>query len=277
MMQEIGEEMYRLTGALRISGSNKPTILDMCMAPGGFLVTALDKNPGACALALSLPISQGGHKVLLPESPDLTVDFLDITMLAADMGVTDIPADHPDADNILPQRFDPCQLFDLVLCDGQVLRTHVRAAYREMREARRLTVTQLAIGLEHVRNGGTMIVLLHKLEAKDNVSLLYTFSKFSSIKLFKPKRHHAKRSSFYMIATDIQSQHFEALMAVEEWKRQWRVATLGTDEEYVKVFGTARLDVEKLLEGFGDELVRLGREVWSTQATALRKAPFMKK
>jgi len=55
-----------------------------------------------------------------------------------------------------------------------------------MREARRLAVTQLAIGLEHVKIGGTMVVLLHKVEATDTVSLLYRFSKFSSVKLFKP-------------------------------------------------------------------------------------------
>src|SRR2546423_6558730 len=75
----------------------------------------------------------------------------------------------PDARSLLPQQFDPGQLFDLVLCDGQVLRTHVRAPYREMREARRLAVTQLAIGLEHLRIGGTMVVLLHKVEATDTV------------------------------------------------------------------------------------------------------------
>jgi 23S rRNA U2552 (ribose-2'-O)-methylase RlmE/FtsJ len=136
------------------------------------------------------------------------------------MCVTDIPVEHPDANNMLPQRFDPCQLFDLILCDGQVLRTHIRAAYREMKEACRLTVTQLAIGLEHVKSGGSMIVLLHKVEAMNTVSLLYTFSRFSSVKLFKPKKHHAKRSSFYMIATNIQSQHCEAVLAVANWKRQ---------------------------------------------------------
>jgi hypothetical protein len=135
----------------------------------------------------------------------VALEFLDITMLAADMGAVVIPADHPDANNMLPRRFDPFQLFNLVLCDGQVLRTHTRAAYREKREARRLTTTQLAISLEHVKFGGSMIVLLHKVEAVDTVSLLYMFSKFSSAKLFKPTKHHAKRSSFYMITTDIQS------------------------------------------------------------------------
>jgi len=77
-----------------------------------------------------------------------------------------------------------------------------------------------------------MVVLLHKVEAPNTVALLHTFNKFSSIKLFKPAIHHAKRSSFYMVATDYRSQHCEALLAVERWRRQWKAATFGTDGEY---------------------------------------------
>jgi hypothetical protein len=244
------------------------------MAPGGFLSMTLNLNPGAVAVGFSLPVSDGGHKALLPGESNVTLKYLDITMLAADMGVTDIPTEHPEAKNLLSQQLDPEQLFNLVLCDGQVLRNHVRAAHREMREARRLAVTQLAIGLKHVKVGGTMIVLLHKVEATHTVFLLYKFSKFSSVKLFKPARHHAKRSSFYMIATNIQSQHYEAIRAVEVWKRQWKVATFGTDAEYGEV---ACLNAEEVLEEFGTELVRLGRDVWGIQAKALGKAPFIKK
>ena len=146
-MKEIGQEMHRSTRALAISKVDSPNILDMCMAPGGFLATALNINPGARALGFSLPVSEGGHKVLLPRDTNVMLKFLDITMLAADMGVIDIPAEHPEAKNLLSQQLDPGELFGLVLCDGQVLRTHVRAAYRDMREARRLAVTQLVIGL----------------------------------------------------------------------------------------------------------------------------------
>lgn len=87
-------------------------------------------------------------------------------MLAADMGVTDIPEKHPDARKFLPCQMRETQLFDLVLCDGHVLRTHAptRASYRETREPARLKTTQLALGLEHIKPGGTMIVLFHKVE-----------------------------------------------------------------------------------------------------------------
>ncbi|KAF1815408.1 hypothetical protein P152DRAFT_511563 [Eremomyces bilateralis CBS 781.70] len=278
MMKTIGQEMHQSTRALAIPKmvANSPTILDMCMAPGGFLDTTLKMNPGAHALGFSLPVSKGGHRTLLRRDPNVTLRFLDVTMLAEDMGLTDVPAEHPDTKNLLLQQFEPGQRFDLVLCDGKVLRTHVRAAYRELREARRLTVTQLALGLEHVKVGGTMVVLLHKVEHWNTVSLLYKFSKFSSLKLFKPAPQHAKRSSFYMIATNVQSQHGEAVRAVERWKREWKVATFGTDEEY-EALRAPGLGAEEVLGGFGSELVRLGREVWGIQARALEKAPFIKK
>ena len=89
--------------------------------------------------------------------------------------------------------------------------------------------------------------------------------------------HHAKRSSFYMIATNIQSRHYEAVLAVERWKRQWKVATFGTDVEYEEELRAACLNAEEVLGEFGIELVRLGREVWEIQARALEKAPFIKK
>jgi hypothetical protein len=122
-----------------------------------------------------------------------------------------------------------------------------------------------------------MVVLLYKVEAWDTVSLLYRFNKFSSVKLFKPIKHHAKRSSFYMIATNIQSQHREAVSAVAGWKREWKAATFGTDEEFKKARRAECLDAEEVLGEFRSELVRLASEVWGIQARALEKAPFIKK
>ncbi|KAF1980739.1 hypothetical protein K402DRAFT_387626 [Aulographum hederae CBS 113979] len=279
MMKEIAQEMQRATGALAISdtSADAPAILDLCMAPGGFLATALKLNPTAQALAFSLPPSEGGHNVFLPNASNVTLKFLDVTLLAADMCVTVSPDQHPEAKDLLPRQIDSGQLFDLVLCDGQVLRTQTRVADREYRQARRLTVTQLAIGLERVRTGGTMVVLLHKVEAPDTVFLLYTFSKFCSVRLFKPRRHHAKRSSFYMIASDVRNRDGEAVRAMERWKRMWEVATFGTDEEYENVLHEDCFNAEEVLGKFGSELLELGREVWETQAKALEKAPFIKR
>ena len=278
-MKTIGDELHKFTNAFAIPKlkTGQPTILDMCMAPGGFLATALSKNPGASALAFSLPISSGGHKALLPRHPNVKKYFLDITMLAADLDVGDIPNGHPDANNFLPRYFSKDQLFDLALCDGQVLRTHDRASYREKREARRLAVTQLALSLEHLRPGGTVIVLLHKVEAPGTVNLLWMFHKFSSVRVFKPKKGHAKRSSFYMIATSVQSQHPAAIQAVADWKMIWKLATFASDADYHKAIGMSDGDIAELLEGFGSEIVNLGESVWSCQADALENASFIQK
>jgi hypothetical protein len=76
------------------------------------------------------------------------VDFLDVNMLAPDMGVESVPPEHPEALDFLPRQLQSQKVFDLVICDGQVLRTHERAAHRETREATRLTLEQLARSLE---------------------------------------------------------------------------------------------------------------------------------
>ncbi|KAH8761634.1 hypothetical protein F5883DRAFT_606017 [Diaporthe sp. PMI_573] len=262
-------------------------ILDCCMAPGAYLQAAIKHNQGAHALAFTFPPEKGGHIPLLgcDESHVLELRLLDLTMLAADMGVTpeQIPEDHPEAAAFVPRQVEDGQDSDLVICDGQVLRTHEghRAAYREPREARRLGLTQLVLGLEHLRPGGTMIMLLHKVEAWWNVRLMYTFSKFSHVQLFKPVSGHAKRSSFYKVATDISSEHRLAKKAMTEWKEQWEQATFPSDEEFWEAVSTASLqgrrDVDLVLSEFGPELVRLGCEIWKIQAEALEKAPFNRK
>ena len=59
----------------------------MCVAPGCFLSTAIDLNLGVEVAGFSVPTSDGGYYVLLPREKQECISFLDITMLAADMGV----------------------------------------------------------------------------------------------------------------------------------------------------------------------------------------------
>ncbi|KAK5993842.1 hypothetical protein PT974_07279 [Cladobotryum mycophilum] len=278
LMQRIGTEMGRATGALKITTkpSHHVNILDTCMAPGGFLAIVMKLNPGAKAVGFSLSPEEGGHEVLLPLKSKVKFTPADVTMFAADMGFTDIPAEHPDAQKFVVQRqIHAEQKFDLVVCDGQVLRTHPRAAYREW-ETRRLATTQLTMGLDHVVAGGTMVMLLHKLEAWNTVDLLYTFSKFSSVQTFKSKIGHATRSSFYMVATNIQPQTLQARQAVERWKKHWKVATFGSNEECQSTFRETDVAAEQMVAEFGRDLVRLGKGIWEIQADALEKAPFIK-
>jgi 23S rRNA U2552 (ribose-2'-O)-methylase RlmE/FtsJ len=271
MMQQIGDELEEQTHALsRVSEAAEDIkILDLCMAPGGYSASALKYNPSATAFGITLPLAQGGHKVLLKPS---TVLYLDITMLAKEFGVDDPPHSHPEHKNFLTQRPYSNHKFNLIFCDGQVLRTHRRAEYREPHEARRLTVSQLILALQRILPGGTMIILLHKAESWNTVELLYQFARFSSISLFKPRQKHALRSSFYLIAKDVQPDAEAAKSAVEKWKRSWWNATFGGVHETGEFDVKASTDyVENVLEEFGAQLVELGRKIWQIQADALER------
>lgn len=281
MMMKIGEQLQEATGAFqcRASGPVQPCILDFCMAPGGFLAVALKHNPRARATAFSLDPKVGGHPILMPFHPRVSITLQDITMLAGDMGVQALPSealDHPDADNFcFVPKLSALTKYDIVLCDGQVLRTHERASYREQSEATRLTMVQIALGLEHLRPGANMIVLLHKPERLYCMKLLEAFRKFSKIDLFKPFPQHAKRSSFYMVASNVQSGSKQAQDLVQQCKHRWRLHTFGTDAELETVKDNDERDAQRLIDDFGPELIRLAQSVWKKQTEALEKAPFI--
>ncbi|KAH7412566.1 hypothetical protein BKA64DRAFT_331953 [Cadophora sp. MPI-SDFR-AT-0126] len=282
MMQQIGDEMQANTSAFSHVNQAQPEddirILDLCMAPGGYTSTALKYSPRAKATGITLPPSQGGHKVIL-NSPRSTVLYQDITMFAKEFGVDDneIPAKHPARASFLAEQPFVNQKFDLVICDGQVLRTHKRPEYREANEATRLTCSQLILALQRIRQGGTLIMLLHKIEAWDTMELLYLFSRFSDIELFKPVKKHAIRGTFYLIAKNMQPDAEAANEAVRAWKRAWWNATFGGEEGT----GAARMRVDdgyaqSVIDSFGEKFTVLAKPVWSIQADALSRSDFVR-
>ncbi len=226
-------------------------------------------------MGFSLPIHEGCHALLLPKRLASTVKFLDLTMLAADMGMQELRQHHPDVHNFLPEELQSEMVFDLVICDGQVLRTQHLPSYREVREARRLIVTQLALGLQHIRPGGTMVILLRKVEAWETILTLRLFSKMSTMALFKPGKYHAKRSSFYLVAKNIVTEHPNARPAIDEWKRRWTLATFGSQEELDGLIRGRKETLPGVLGAFGPELIQHGEAVWEVQANALSKADFI--
>jgi hypothetical protein len=121
------------------------------MASGGFLSAAMERSHGATAIAYSLPVEAGGYEALLPQAPSIDVKMLDITMLAADMDAGDIPEGHPDLKNFLLRQFNRVRGFDVVSCGGAVVRNQPGAAYRVLSETQRLSATQLALALGHLR------------------------------------------------------------------------------------------------------------------------------
>ncbi|RKL47464.1 hypothetical protein BFJ72_g1698 [Fusarium proliferatum] len=279
MMKTIAIDLDKATGALNMSKVEQPALLDMCVAPGGFVDVAWAKTPGIHVRAMSLPVEQGGHDVKMLDA-QVDVEFRDITTLAADMGITknDVPLNFPGPYDFLFEKvFDDTEKFDLVFCDGQVLRTHPRAEWREPREATRLALTQIALGLEHLMNGGTMVILMHKLDSWRSFDLIHQFSKMATVKLYKHYRHHKIRSSFYLVAKNIQAESAFAKEMVALWKRTYKIATFGTDEEYAEMHRVTRETALVELGKFGEKYVAMGEKIWKTQADGLEKAPFLKK
>jgi hypothetical protein len=120
-------------------------------------------------------------------------------------------------------------------------------------------------------------MLLHKIEAWHTAELLYLFSQFSSVQVFKPKKKHAIRSSFYLIARNVQPNAVTAKLAVETWKQAWWQATFGGENGTGAVKVTAdEGHVRTVLDQFGSELIELGRPIWETQANALSEMYFLK-
>lgn len=284
LMRRIGDELQASTKALSLP-EPCAEVLDICMAPGGYSASALKYSPHAHVSGLSLPPSLGGHRILIPAAPKdprVYVKYVDITMLAAEYGVTEIPESHVDFSNFSFDRPWASKLFDLVFCDGQVLRTHTRASYRERREAGRLTCSQLILTMQRIKPGGTLIVLLHKVEKWQTMSLLSLFDKISKIQLFKPAAAHRNRSSFYLIAKDVQPHQIEAVNAINEWKTAWKDATFASlvDEDNQVSLGGPKKQVQdevlSLLASYGERLIELGEPVWRIQKDALSEAPWVK-
>ncbi|KAF8226606.1 hypothetical protein L208DRAFT_1197973, partial [Tricholoma matsutake] len=278
MMRSLGKEMDDATSAFCCP---HPHTLDLCMAPGGYSASVLDRHPDATIRGVSLPRSLGGHNLRVSHGrrdPRVQVQFMDITMLANEFGVRlNDTSRHPDASRFTSYRPYYGQEFDIVICDGQVLRTHPRGEWREYCEATRLLMSQLILGLQRIKTGGTFVMLLHKIEAWNTCTLLKTFNGFSSMTLFKPEKKHAQRSSFYLVAKNVQPQSGPAKEAVKEWKKAWYTATFGGDGGHGSVQEDPREEVvAKFLEEFSSRLVELGETIWGVQTRALEMAPYVR-
>lgn len=251
-----------------------PRVLDLCMAPGAFLGLAIEVNLTAEAVSFTLPESEGGFSRLLPRHRRVESHELDINALLEDIDIPldSVPANHPVLRSAIPRRIGLKQKFQLIFCDGSLLRTQQSKRVGDYRERRRLLLAQLSIALQHIRVGGTMIVLLYGIEKWETADVLRKFSNFSKVEVFKPQTSHRRKGSFYMIATDVRPQHDDAVGALWSWQKEWHAATFATQEEYDKVYEPKLEDVELLIRQFGKSLTEMGAPVWRTQALAFEKA-----
>ncbi|KAI9810029.1 MAG: hypothetical protein M1827_006727 [Pycnora praestabilis] len=280
MMVQIGDEIHASTEAFACL--DLPVrVLDLCMAPGGFTASLLRQHPTAFVDAISLPQKDGGHKVIASygrKDARVVVQYMDITMLSTEFGVIEVPNTHPEFNKFSNSRPFIQRKYSIVFCDGQVLPNSQRASYREGCEATRLTTAQLILALQRMERGGTLIMLLHKLDRWNSVELISIFNQVSEVQLFKPRKKHAIRSSFYLVAKNVQVDSAKLQDAVCKWRKAWFDATFGGEEGTGTDIGQAAVgEVKSTLERFGADLIRLGQPIWSTQASALKDANYLRR
>ncbi|KAI4173392.1 MAG: hypothetical protein LQ343_002924 [Gyalolechia ehrenbergii] len=279
---KIGREL-REVGAFEVNGSNPSDVktLQLCLAPGAYTTTVLEQYPEASVCGVTLPVEAGGHKIMIPygsQDPRVAVEFMDITMLVGEFfaDTFSIPQTHPDAQNFILKSPFADTAFDLVLCDGQALRVHERAGKKEDTEPLRLLTAQLVFGMARMKPGGTFVMLLHKADAYDTVLLLKKFCSFANVTLFKPSAGHRQRSTFYMIAKDVQPTSLEAQRCIAGWKEIWIQGTFGGENGTgVAPKDPDAAEVDALLNEFGPKLIEMAHEVWTIQTEALSHSKWL--
>jgi 23S rRNA U2552 (ribose-2'-O)-methylase RlmE/FtsJ len=282
MMHEIGHEMDTLTGAFDLPGST-PTILDLCMAPGGFAKYVLRRYSSAKVDALSLPEVQGGHKVRIPygdQDQRVSVTFTDLTKLTEGSGRPDLlksPNNDTNLTKLWPYNI---KRYDLILCDGQVPRQTPVWGDDEQFSPVCLTFAQLYLSLKRVKTGGTIIVLLHRSSIISIFRLIRKFSQFSDIQIFKPHKNYTIKSSFYLVAKNIDPDSAKCLEAMDLFKLIWEKARSRDNSVEAtilyKELSLTETSLQPELKDFGPQFIELVRPIWKIQADALEKAPFVK-
>ncbi|RKF77597.1 putative s-adenosyl-l-methionine-dependent methyltransferase [Golovinomyces cichoracearum] len=276
MMIKIAKDMHQAAGIFDFKANlnRSPRILDICMAPGGFTAAALNICRNARCYGLTLPKKLGGHELILEKSKLCGLHQLDITMMIKEYSDSPIPHNHPQIREFTTIRLFNSYKFDLIFCDGKVLRTHQRPTWRENNEGTRLMLSQLILSMQRIRNGGTIVVLLHKIDCWDSILTIRDFSDFSDIQLYKPPKAHKTRSSFYLIARNIDIEHEKAKRTLRFWRDQWWEATFGGEDGLGKKLHPSVGVVEELLDDFGEQFIRIARPIWRIQADGLSRTIY---
>jgi 23S rRNA U2552 (ribose-2'-O)-methylase RlmE/FtsJ len=221
----IGQEMDENTSVITLAaadGGQPPRVLDIGMAPGGFAQTVLRKHRDAKIRGITLPSEMKGLQIMLPGWRDdlrVRIEFADITMLANEMGrpAASIPAQHPDIAKFCLKRPFQNETFDLVFCGATratTQRAHAGTEHHESHKRLRLATSQLVFALQRLRNQGSLVLVMHKPESFDTAEVIRTFTKCSSVRLFKSETKHAIKSSFYMVEMEVDTQSEEMQSAI---------------------------------------------------------------
>jgi 23S rRNA U2552 (ribose-2'-O)-methylase RlmE/FtsJ len=280
--------------------AGRAKMLDIGMAPGGFLQAILEINkdgPDLAVTAITLPPDQGGHENLLARSQscedtdiqlptehdsckvipgprqNVHIHQFDITMLAGDLGMTEFPSSHPHRDHretLLPAQPFLKETFDLVICGCQIVHSLDRIDGPKHIEQVRNFTSQLAIGLDHLARHGTIIVLMHNFEAWRNAHMIWLFRQLTeSVEVVKPDNGNNRFCTAYMIAQRVDTARRQATQAVERWRDEWKTVMFQTEEDYTRKYvAKDEAIVDRVLHDIGPHLQIWGQGLWRIQADA---------
>lgn len=282
MNQYLGEQLHDKADAFYVKKKFGTEVisLNLCMAPGGYTWSFLRRNRNSRAYGISLPVKDGGHPMYLDHGEKdrrVEVEWLDLTLLTAELGtpLDKVPAKHPEAAKFTAYSPFPGKVFDIVICDGNVLPIH-RHQRSVNRESYRLLLSQLIFGLQRTKPGGNFIVLLHRVDSWSNLTLLMAFESFSKVQLWKAPKIHGTRSSFYLVAKNVHAESAEAKKAVMRWKEKWWTMTFaGENGTGLSLEPPTAEEVQKVLDTYGERWRVLGRPIWKTQLVAMKGSPFL--
>lgn len=276
-MLEIGKELNKATTAFKLDPHSN------VLAPGGFVRCILDLNSDAHVDAFSLPQDQGGHRVLMYNWTNykrISIRWFDVTMFVEEMGHLQDECDHPGCQGLGQKWPYKTERYDLIVCDGQVLRTHQDQELKESVEPVRLTCAQLYMSLKRIRPGGTLVALLHRINTVRSFKIIHLFYKFSQVQLFKPAKSHKMKSSFYLVAKNIRPDEKAYAEAMTHFRQLWDHATYGTGNEsqvdFCMEWELSKKSLQPEIAEFGATFIELARPIWKIQEDALGKASFLK-
>ncbi|KAJ6531589.1 hypothetical protein DFH09DRAFT_1408942 [Mycena vulgaris] len=270
-MKAVFKEMDNQTACIPRKGPLK--FLDLGCCPGGFTSYILSKNSSAQGLGISSEIENGGHKFLLEDRhrARFKIYYADLTYYRLGPLPTSTAPDNK-ALHALP--FESSKRFDVVLLDGHQLRKHPSA---QPGDWDRLLVSQIIIGLQAAKQGGTLVIKLADAEQVNTAKLLHMLDILSaSLETFKPRYMHATRGTFYAVAKGVgEGREAARLLAlINAFKELWVDLTIGGADGAGRVLGEEDLDfiigtVEVREAKNLDRLIDLVRMVWAVQARAL--------
>lgn len=268
-MQTILGEIDNLRECIRERGALK--FLDLGCCPGGFTTYILEKNAQATGLGISLDVEKGGH------APLISADHLKrFDLRFADLTYYQLGPSKINGRRLQVVPFDiRGRTFDLALLDGHHLRTQVHGLPWD---GIRLSLSQIILGLQSVKQGGTIVMKLSRPENAYSARILHMLDKIcTNLSTCKPRTMHSDRGTFYAVAKGVGLGEEGGRLPniLNTFKYLWLEATFGGEEGQGRPLTEKDLDfivtIEDLQNHYLDRLIQLGRMVWKIQEQGIHR------